>query len=85
MDTVERRGGTFDSLDFDVKKSRFERNELLLTGGFVDCSDLVVSCWDRGGNKAETSSGRPHFFLCCLKASSFSLVSRISRAINDSE
>jgi len=44
MDTVERRGGTFDSLDFDVKKSRFERNELLLTGGFVDCSDLVVSC-----------------------------------------
>jgi hypothetical protein len=36
-------------------------------------------------SKDDASSGRPHFLRCCLNSSSFSFVSRISRAIKDSE
>jgi hypothetical protein len=47
-------------------------------------SDLFesLSDWD---NKVDSSSSRPHFFRWRFNSSSFSFVSRISRAINDSE
>jgi carotenoid cleavage dioxygenase-like enzyme len=83
MVTVERRG-EFDSVVFAVKKSRLDRNELLLAGGLDDESDLTELVLEFGITD-ETSSGRPHFLRCCLNSSSFSRVSRISRAIKDSE
>jgi hypothetical protein len=73
-----------DSVDFAVKKSRFDKNELLLTGCLDNESDLTELLLGIV-MRVDTSSGRPHFLRCCLNSSSFSCVSRISRAINDSE
>jgi hypothetical protein len=47
-------------------------------------SDLIGSLIELD-NKADPSSARPHFLRCRFNSSSFSFVSRISRAINDSE
>jgi hypothetical protein len=75
-------------LDFDVKKSKFDRNELLLIGCYDDEDDEESGLTELLFGivkKADTSSGRPHFLRCRFNSSSFSFVSRISRAINDSE
>ncbi len=73
MDMVERRE-EFDSVAFEVKKSRFDKNELLLVGCLDDVSDLEGALFV-GGSKEVISSGRPHFLRCRLNSSSFSLVS----------
>ena len=73
---------------FEVKKSRLDRNELLLTGALVDVDDeasgLIGSLFAKV-DKLDRSSGRPQLRRCRLNSSSFSCVSRISRAIKDSE
>jgi hypothetical protein len=75
-----------EQFNFDVKKSKFDKNELLLIGWLFDDidSDLIESCieWDI---KVDPSSAKPHFLRCRFNSSSFSFDSRISRAINDSE
>ena len=93
MEIVERCGEEIVDVDsfnepfaFDAKKSKFEKNELLLIGGFADDIDSDLSeSFVELDIETDPSSLRPHFLRCRFSSSSFSCVSRISRAINDSE